>query len=71
MLGGEGVECGYMKVCVAHRICTLCIMVLILDGNSDIDTHVRNNLCYLMLFKAFDQIRAVPSCVLNMFLVTI
>ena len=34
-------------------------MVLILDGNSEICTHVRNNLCYLICLKQLLRSRAV------------
>ena len=34
-------------------------MVFILDGNSEIGVHVRSNICFFDLCKAFDKIEIV------------
>ena len=58
---------------------TLYLMVLILDGKSEIGAHVRSILCYLICFRHLIRPKAVtirsifllksyfPSCVRNMF----
>ena len=59
------------------------IMVVVLDGNSDIGAHVRTNLCYPISLKDLIRLRVVtnrifllredliPACVRNIFWVTI
>ena len=37
------------------------LMVLIIDGNSEIGTHVRNNLCYLNCLRHLLRWRAVTN----------
>ena len=44
--------CAWNKNYPLLKICQL--VVLLLDGSSDIGVHVKSNLCYLIFFKAFD-----------------